>query len=270
MKLTHCQTKQSSALSIPPIRHFSRGLLGALLLGLCGSSAQAGNIAYPALGNFDTREGTVEVWFTPMVDPYPENPGRFTSVFSLWSIEVENEFRIESGWGSSAGGAEHKPDRHRLFYSMTGKFPQALLSVNSEPQGWKKGEPQHVALTWHGHEMACYVNGERVEARLQAGTLGGLLGDTEFILGNRRGQDAGIIVHALRISSKARTEEDMNGVHPRADIYTLLFDDFTDPEDFRDGQTHPEVITSFDGRPTVGKTSGEVSFVDAPQPGLRL
>jgi hypothetical protein len=91
-----------------------------------------------------------------------------------------------------------------------------------------------------------------------------------FILRFSRAGKSNIIVHAVRLSSKARTSEELEDARPTADIHTLLLDNFTEAEDFRDGHTSPEVMTIYPGKTAEGVAAGTVTFVKSPYPGLQL
>ena len=63
-----------------------------LCLVAAGLEAHAVGISYPALGNFRTEEGTLEIWLTPLMDPNPEDVGQFRSAFGLFGMRVPGHF----------------------------------------------------------------------------------------------------------------------------------------------------------------------------------
>jgi hypothetical protein len=257
------------------MNHWTKLMIGQALrvfatsILLCGTT-RAGKIEYPALGNFDLNEGTLEIWLTPMTEMYPENPGRYRGAFSLFSIRVPDRFSIAAGWGSSQSEKGNQTVQHRLFSSMSGSKPKELLPVVIQPKNWKQGQPQHYAITWQGKIMKAYSNGKRGGGRSQSGVLSGNLGDVWFILGDQKGRDSRVIVHAVRLSSIARSEEQLANAKPVADVYTRLLDVFDSPNCLQKGMTKPVVMTRFPGGSEGGRASKGVRFTQTPTPGLAL
>jgi len=238
----------------------------AAVVCLFASVAGAGSIEYPALGNVRLEEGTLEFWFTPTKELYPDiGESRYAGIFSLFSFAVEDHFSMGSGWGVRRDGAV-------FFVSMSAKGkPKALLPVPSRIKGWKKGEKHHVAFTWRGNVMKLYADGKQVSQRDQATSLTGPLADAKLIVGNRKGRSSHIIVHAFRSSSVARDEAMLAKAEPEQDIYTLLLDRFDKPDEFGEkvASTKAEQIGGFNGE-TGGTVRGKATFVEKPETGLAL
>jgi len=244
----------------------SRTILAVAVATLLSGVAGAGGIEYPALGNVTLDEGTLEFWFTPTRDLYPDiGKSKYRGVFSLFSFRVPDKFGMGGGWGARADGAV-------LFVSMNavGK-PKALLPMTGRPGGWKKNEKHHVAATWRGREMKLYADGKEVGRRGQAMSLGGGLANAKLTVGSFKGYASHIIVHAVRSSCIARDEKTLANAKPEPDIYTLLLDRFDDAAEFgpKAKATKAEQIGGLGGEKG-GTFKGAVRFVEKPAPGLAL
>jgi hypothetical protein len=203
---------------------------------------QFGNIAYPAPGNIQLDEGTVEVWLT-----------------SYFDSEAK---ATECGWASFFD--LRTPDQTltcSLMFLTWGKALALLAGsgalrhsyVWSRVLVWKPGEYHCVALSWSGRRRRIYVDGvaggkggkgdtpPEVEVE---GVFRGDLSQTRLLIGSGYSP---IVVDEVRISSVARTPEEIargwtNA--PAADAYTLLLDHC-------DGGT-PEVMAGTQGGPEGG------------------
>ncbi len=121
------------------------------------------SIRWPADGNLDVREGTLEAWVRPQFDPNvpvkPDDPGRgrFNRNFFLFDF---------GGW--TVGYYWNIDDRGMRLYvrSPDGKYP-VILGARSN---WKKGEWHQIAFSW-GRELRLYNDGKLVARRASRGLL---------------------------------------------------------------------------------------------------
>ncbi|NOY82713.1 MAG: hypothetical protein GXP31_17080 [Kiritimatiellaeota bacterium] len=121
------------------------------------------SVRWPANGNLDVREGTLEAWVRPQFDPNvpvkPGDPGRgrFNRNFFLFDF---------GGW--TVGYYWNIDDRGMRLYirSPDGKYP-VILGARCN---WKKGEWRHVAFSW-GRELRLYNDGKLVARRSYRGLL---------------------------------------------------------------------------------------------------
>lgn len=232
----------------------------ALIVFWLSSAALAGGVEYPALGNMDMQQGTLEIWFTPMVDVGPGDESvNYENRFKLFHFEVPDTYTI--------GGGSWRRSGNTLAGASMGSplFDSALINTyGSVPKTWERGKVCHIAFIWKDHDTSFFGNGKPMGHRRQAITLQTPLGGRTLIVGNIKGRDTDIILHAVRISNIARTPEALTTSQPKADIYTLLLDRFTSADD-RDA----EVISGYSGE-TGGTFSGVTRFVEQPAPGLAL
>ena len=242
-------------------------LLMALWVACCTGRAGAGGIEYPALGHFDPQEGTLEVWFAPMVDDlHPAvKEKEYRGGFALFAMSVPEQFSFGGGWGSKA-------KQHGIFISMQAPGREkALLSViGPTAERWNKGETHRVAFTWKDRDMRVFLDGREAGRRSQAQPLGGKMAGQSLCIGSRENRDTLIIVQAVRLSSIARPEKMLVDAAPVPDIYTTLLDRFDQPGAEPSGpRTRPAQWNGLAGDEG-GLFQGNWSRVDAPQRGIAL
>jgi|GEM_PF-3916876 len=225
--------------------------------------ANAGGIEYPAAGNIDLEEGTLEIWFTPKVDLYPKSQ-KYRGIFSFFYMKVPDHFSISGGFHSRGGASQ-------MHFSIGhATIKDALLPVPSRPvTQWQRDQVCHLALSWKGKVMKSFANGKHVGTRNQSMGMTGRLGNVSFVVGNGRFRDTPIILHAVRISSIARNESELTDPKPRADIFTLFLDQFDRPEHFSDGKTKAQIISGFNGE-VGGELKGTYHVVTGPSAGIAL
>jgi hypothetical protein len=218
-------------------------------------------VEYPAAGNFDPEEGTVEMWVTPMADElYPPDDGKYYSVFSLFSTKVEGEWNIGCGWyrhGTQIG----------IKASMNSpKVPKGLTAVlpNSPPPKIEQGKMLHFALTWKGKEIAMFVDGQPAGGKTQAIGLPGSMEGATLVFGGDGKNDNRIILNAIRISSYAKDASRLHEAKPSPELETLLLENF-DPA----AATSPLAFT-LDGELPKSTTKGKAHPVTTPTAGLAL
>ena len=244
-------------------------IVSGLIVG-AAPGLDAGSIQYPALGNFDVRQGTIELWLTPTRDLRPEvAPGGYQSILSLFHLKVPHRFTMGASWYAKAtrDGA-----RYRLHASIGhAEHRAALMPVPAEAVDWQRGQRHHVAFTWDGRTMKLYADGELVGQRQQAKRFRGPLGGCHLRIGDRWGKDAGYILHAVRISRTAHAAKTQQDARPVPRLDTLLLDRFAD-ETFSGGDKHTtraEIIAGLTGE-TGGTVHGQHHLTTQPHPGLAL
>jgi hypothetical protein len=230
------------------------------------TSAKASSIVYPLQGNVNPAEGTLEIWFTPMVSNlYPEPKGKkYINVFSLFEMRVDGEWKAAASWY-----------RHRkqlgLKVSMgTPKMRKGLVGLLTKtPLDWKPGEKHCVAFRWKGNHMSLYADGKRIGVRKQVMSFSHPLSNHKLVIGGTKSNNKSpIIIHAVRVSSTARSLEELENATPEADISTTLLDVFDGKPLSKNKQTTAKVIAGMYGE-TGGKVSGGKPVTE-PSPGISL
>ncbi|MDF3058245.1 MAG: hypothetical protein K0R17_2460 [Rariglobus sp.] len=241
--------------------------LAAMLLSAVRASAAG--IEYPAAGHFDPAEGTIELWITPMVDDlYPPDDGKYRKLFDLFSVVSPDNWSCVSTWARYK--AQIGP-RVSMSSKKMNKGLSTLLASMKEVRVWKKGERRHFAFVWKGRDMAMYSDGQRISEEHQQGVgLDGSMAGIPFFIGNKDGDDAPVILNAVRISSIAKPAAALADAEPREEIFTLLLDRFDVPKKLEGGRTRPEAMHSLQDGATGGKILGHARFVTQPTAGLAL
>lgn len=238
-----------------------------IMAGAWCSPAWAGGIEYPALGQFDVDEGTLEVWFTPMVaDLYPQmGEKEYRGHFTLFHMQVPECFVFGCSWIS-------KGKQHGFHLSMgAAGAEKALLPVSGRPaKAWRPGERHHLAFTWRDRDMSLFLDGQLSGSRRQSVPLSGKMAGQALVVGNGQFRDSRVIVHAVRLSSVARNEALLAGARPESDIYTTLLDRFDDPAHIGPGGRTAAQQTSDPGATQGGTLKGSWRFVTEPAPGVAL
>jgi hypothetical protein len=203
-------------------------------LGLLPNAAAAdrkyGNLIYPAAGNIQLDEGTVEIWLISGFDSEPE-----TKDSASWCCPFDLIFPSENAhyilnfitWGKALAQVGYGKLQHSYVWTRT------LV--------WKPGEFHHLAWTWSGRKRSVYVDGTaggkgtKGETPAEVTVEGPLVGDlTDARIEIGRGHSP-ITIDGVRISSIARTSEEIaKGWQsaPKRDAMTLLLDhcEESDPE----------------------------------------
>ena len=220
---------------------------GLLVVGLVAGLSQsvwAEAVCYDAAGHFDNREGTLEVWFTPLAkDLYPTPRGDYEHVFSLFEMKVPGVWDMSCSWYA-------RPTRKGLKVSMSSrKMKDGLIGLlsNTTPQDWKPGEKHHVAMTWKGREMKLFADGLCIAHRVQTIPFTGPLGDVQLVLG-RLNRKSPVVLHAVRMSCVARSDEALKQAVPQGDLATTLLDVYDSvPDDPK--STHPQISSAMSSQP---------------------
>lgn len=166
---------------------------------LTALQSPAATVEYPALGNMDLEEGTLEIWFTPMTELYPSlEKQTYLHGFSLFSMAVPEHFTMSCLWCSKQSKDK---TQHLLAVSMHAPGDMLLPVPGQAPKGWKPGEKHHVAFRWKGREMDTYADGQPVGSRSQATGLSGKLAGIKLCIGSANAGDNRVIVHRVAQAS---------------------------------------------------------------------
>lgn len=240
-----------------------RVLSAALALALLSSAAlvaeeppgrKYGNLLYPARGNIQLDEGTLELWLISDFDP--QDKAARCMPFDL-IFEDGSHFVLMLITRYLAFIGYVKPQQS---YTWSERLP------------WKPGESHHVAVTWSGRKRSVFLDGRVGKGTPDHGALQGegrvdssqdvIVEDSLF--GDLTGakmwfgyQVSPITLDEIRISSVARPVEEIRdtmAVAPKADAYTLLLDHC-------DGGP-AEVISGFSGEKGAEK-QGVYRVIDA-------
>ncbi|MCF7838785.1 MAG: LamG domain-containing protein [Candidatus Marinimicrobia bacterium] len=218
-----------------------------------GAAWASGTLTYPAEDNFAMNEGTIEFWVQTPVDLQAEiSAGPYKGLLTIMEVRgAAGGFNLFAYTGASYS------NRVGLWISV------GSVKAQLHPFGLGEflpapGEWQHLALTWQGREMTFYLNGQPRAGKTFMESLDvalGIIGEAPLVFGDPRGATGRFVVDELRVSSVARTADELGFHGPLAvDPFTRILDRFED--DFvPDGQwrTAPEVIfAGAGGRPSRG------------------
>jgi hypothetical protein len=167
------------------------------------------NLRYPAEGNINLLQGTLEFYVKPLFDT--DRPGRDRGLFS---VKLPRD------------------DEVRLFWPAKGKTLKLLVRHQQDrivdldfTLPWEQGKFYHMTLTW-GDSIRVYRDGKlAAEAPRHGMITGSLLGGfIEF-----GGPGSHILIDEIRISAIARAEDDITrDARPTLDAHTLLLDDLNE------------------------------------------
>ncbi len=171
-------------------------------------------IHWPAAGNIDLAQGTLEAWVRPNFDPdppvKPDDPGRGAYNREFFNLRFS---------GNTVGFYWNIDDRGMRMYlrSSDQQYPLILGARND----WKQGEWHHIALSW-GEEVRLYGDGKLLARREWKGLLPGDLAGGTLSLG---GGMCEFDVDDFCISNIAREPRGQAGpLQP--DDHTLLLENF--------------------------------------------
>ncbi|HOX39715.1 MAG TPA: DUF6067 family protein [Candidatus Brocadiia bacterium] len=173
--------------------------------------APSGRIIYPAEGNINFGQGTLEVWVRNNFDsdvPIEEPGNKGALNRDLFTVVFPNDDRIGLYWNID--------DRGMRVYSREGGAYPIIVGTASK---WKPGEWHHVALTW-GTTIGVWVDGKRLGSKLHTGSVSSDPRGAELVFDVKPGH---FDVDAIRISDVPRLKFDVTKP-PEADEHTLLLD----------------------------------------------
>jgi hypothetical protein len=222
-----------------------------------------GTIEFPAQGNFDIEEGTIEMWFAPETDLYIKlDPGKVRTILRFFSLDAP-EFGFNCRWEARRNKKDDETG-YTLRVSMSSSQTKGgLIPVpgGRTPRDWKRGEFHHIAFTWKDGMMQLYCDGAFCGSRRQVGWFTGKLGPAKLVFGSPGGSSVTRYrIHAVRTSCVARDERMLRNAKPQSDLATLLLQVFDAPETVRGDKTVPRQTSALDGDP-YGTIVGKGRFV---------
>lgn len=187
----------------------------------------AGQLTYPALGNINSRQGTIEMWLTPRFDHEQPIRGGFQGrniltirhdgenyLTLLWRIRVTERLGQQGGpYVTGRMGGQRFTDFSSLMYRV-------------DTHAWKQGQARHIAYCWDGTENWWIIDGEPVNrTRMDKRIDFRVDEDLQIVLGD--GRDNPFVIRDLRISSIPRRPDEVGYHRPEGlakDPFTLLLD----------------------------------------------
>jgi hypothetical protein len=169
-----------------------------------------GGISFPAPGNIDLDEGSVELWVVNNYDSTDKKSAAGFFDIQAPPGEMWHYVLMHISWGQSIAMIGYGVPQHSYVWS--GKL------------NWKPGERHYLVWTWSGRKRSIYIDGKTrentpAEGPLQGegrgnstkdvaveGWLRGNLTGAQLLVGLRYSP---ITVDEIRISSVARTEEEI-------------------------------------------------------------
>lgn len=190
-------------------------------------------ITYPALGNIELDEGTVEMWVRNDFDPQSRITNRFYCPISYFSVRLAMKRRLSLMVRHTTGRRGKVLRGAKDLWATAGK---ASGGPRLHALGWKnKGEWRFIAMSWKykgaKYVRKLYVDGKYLGATSARQERMELEPDARICVGSYYLNYCFAAVDQLRISAVERTPAEIaagfkNGL--KGDKLTLLFDDFTD------------------------------------------
>ncbi len=239
-----------------------------IVFGLLTSAfTYGGKLSYPAAGNMELNEGTLEVWLTPMADElYPPDDGKYYNVFDVFRLSIPGEWTIQSVWYRHKRQIGLKISSH----SRDSEFGGGGIMGSEPAPDWKKGEMHHIAYVWKGKTLWLYVDGELRGSKTYGKGFWGSLEKVDLIFGYRKDGsdgDSRIILNAIKLSMVAKDKEALKNTRPEPNLATLLLDRFDSSDGIQGEGVIPEISYTLQ-EPTIGKLSGEWEYVTEPTAGI--
>lgn len=200
-------------------------LVTAFLANLSVSAQQPartyGNLTYPAKGNIQLDEGTVELYVTSGFDFEAEGQTYGTLFDLIFPDEKWHYVIMCINWS------------HGI--SMVGYTQPQQAYVSFGRPRWKPGESHVVQWTWSGKKRTLLMDGKRksegkggvISESVDVVVEGPIQGDLSKALIMVGLQHSNFTIDEIRISSIARTPEELAALKdtaPVADAHTLLLD----------------------------------------------
>ncbi len=192
-----------------------------------------GNITYPALGNIELNEGTVEAWITLCFDPNASTTRKWwlRALFFDSCFSGKDSFKVS--WAIEAGkkgGKKIVNSGIKVSLAFKGIFLYPMGYVIKKKELWKENTCFHYAVTWKGKRMKLFINGKQVNEVKQSFAMNpDILASSKLFIGGRYSNAGRFIVDEFRISSVAREPREL-GFYSKGplkpDAYTLLLDNF--------------------------------------------
>ena len=182
-----------------------------------------GSLAYPAAGNIDFHQGTLEAWVKPQFDPaikLETQEGRGIHNNSFLQVGPPDDYYASLYWNIDDRGWRY------VCYRQ----PTHEMVVSPSPKGvpWDNRDWRHVAITW-GDAIRVYDNGKLVIEQPAEGLWNGRYPDPESLqirFGSLASGVSRFSVREVRISKRALSVEEMLLTQdaPRASEDNLLHD----------------------------------------------
>ncbi len=176
-------------------------------------------VTYPAAGNFDPRQGTLEVTLVPKFNSTAEGEVNRSLFGVAWPADTapEPERGMWFYWNQDDRGMRvvyREGNQYRLVHG--GRF------------AWQPGEPHTVACTW-GETSGIFVDGQQIAELPATPAFTGAVDLSAAVL-KLGGADSDFVVRQIRISDLPRpaTALGVGEAALLADEHTLLLDRFDD------------------------------------------
>lgn len=234
---------------------FRPSLLSALLLLSATALLSATSVTYPGYGNATLEEGSIEIWLVPLADfSLKEDGGKGQVLFQFLELSTANNFTCSASWTQNG---------NKGLFRVRCQGPNDTMLPLSEdkrvaPQ-WSKDQPSTMALVWKDHWMGFYLDGKLYKERTQNAGITGNLSDLTIRLGNSGKNGRPWLFQGIRVSSVARTPEELAASTMTADAATLLLDIGNDWKNLSK-QTQPRIIANIAGQPMAGVIDGAITL----------
>lgn len=159
------------------------------------------SLTYPAPGNIDMRQGTLETVVTVDFDPAESLANKQN--YGLFNLKHTNGNMVCWFWDYQGQGM--------WFYVGIGAgYPQTYpVHITANNLGWKKGETHHLALTW-SDKTRMYVDGKlAAESAPHEGWLTDDLAGTLLQFGSVGSDPSGFTLHELRLAKDVASPEQL-------------------------------------------------------------
>lgn len=213
-----------------------RCLVAVLVVGLCAATpALSGDLRYPALGNLELRQGTIEFWLIPQFDPMAVESDRYLPMLTVCQ-DADNYLTLM--WRTHAG--------HTGPYATSMSQGFKHVPLWHLVKDWQPGQAHHVAYCWEPGRNWWVIDGQPQEPRKQSRQHDMRLSEHLALVFGDPDRQMNLVIDDLRISSVVRPPEELGHAQPgrvEADAFTLLLDRFDDAFTC-DGrrQTSPEIM----------------------------
>jgi len=186
---------------------------------------EGGSLTYPALGNIDFAQGTLEAWVKPMFDPNVKletRQGQEVYNNSFLQVGPEGDYYACVYWNIADRGWRY------VCY----KRPKHEMVIPSKKTPWEAGQWRHLAVTW-GDAVRVYDNGNLVIDHPAQGLWNGRtpdLGSLQIRFGARGDDVSCFAVKDIRVSKVPLSPAEMllePSTRRRTDV-TLLLDSLAD------------------------------------------
>ncbi len=213
-----------------------KSLILVIIIFAISSCAYGARLSYPALGNIQLKEGTIEVWIVPEFEITGSNDNIHIP-FKFFNLQQDSNNYLWLIW--------------RLKATMTGPYATSRREGNKFTpnwalvEGWSTGEKHHIAFCWKQDKNWWIIDGKKMRETKQSLQHAIAINERlKMVFGG--GLPNRMLIDDLRISSIARNESEVGFHTPgnlKVDPWTLLLDTFDTPFEC-DGvkQTKPKIM----------------------------